>query len=76
MDSIASYNSDINVLRENILKNNKALDELGDTKKMEKIKNYDGINDEVNELLYRERIIFGISSLIAITATIVTFKMI
>jgi hypothetical protein len=76
MDNIATYNSDINVLTQNLKKNSDVLNELGDTDKMEKIKNFQGINDEVNELLYRERVIFGISSLIALTVTIVTYKMI
>lgn len=76
MDHIASYNSDINVLRENIIKNTKLFNELGDTEKLEKIKNYQGINDEISNLLYRERIIFGITSVIAVITTIVTFKMI
>jgi hypothetical protein len=76
MDNIATYNSDINVLRENIKKNNKTLSELEDTSHIQKIKNYEGINDEVNNLLYREKIVFGITGLVAISATIVTFKMI
>jgi hypothetical protein len=76
MDNIASYNSDINALRQNITKNTNMLNELSDTEKIEKIKNYQGINEEVNSVLYRERIIFGISSVVAIISTIVTFKMI
>ena len=74
MDNIATYNSDINVLRGNIIENNKIINELGDKNKIKKIKNYDGINQEVNDLLYREKIIFGITSLVAISTTIVTFK--
>jgi hypothetical protein len=76
MDNIASYNSDVDVLINKINKNNRLLDELGNTEKIELIKNYDGINDEVNKLLYREKIIFGISGFIAVAVTIITFKMI
>ncbi len=74
MDNIATYNSDINTLRENIVKNNKVLNELGDTEKIQKIKNYEGIKDEINKILYRERIIFGVSCLVALSITIVTVK--
>jgi hypothetical protein len=74
MDNIATYNSDIDVLRKNIIKNTTLFNELGDTEKIEKIKNYEGINDEISNALYRERIIFGISSVIAVITTLVTFK--
>lgn len=74
MDTIATYNSDIVNLNQNIVKNNLMLDELRDKNKIQKIKNYDGINQEVNNLLYRERLIFGILGLVAISTSIVTFK--
>jgi hypothetical protein len=74
MDNISSYNSDIYSLKNNIIKNNKALNELGDKNKILKIKNYDGINQEISELLYREKIMFSITALVAISFSIVTFK--
>ena len=76
MDKISTYNSDINVLNNTLNNNNKILNDLGNKNKIQHIKNYEGINAEVNNLLYRERIIFGISAIIAITTTIATFKMI
>ena len=74
MDQISTYNSDIDVLNNTLNNTNKTLNELGDKNKIQNIKNYEDINTEVNNLLYRERIIFGISSIIAITITIATFK--
>ncbi len=76
MDNIASYNSDINSIISNLEKNNKLINELADKDRIEKIKNYDGINDEINDLLYREKIIFGISVFVAISTTIATFNLI
>ncbi len=76
MDSITSYSSDIEVLRESIKKNNDMLNKLGDNETIQKIKNYEGINQEVSNLLSRERVFFAIYSLIAVTVSITTVKMI
>lgn len=74
MDNIASYNSDIDGLKQNIEKNDKLMSELNDKKMIEKVKSYEGIQTELGNLLYREKIIFGVTSFIAISITIITFK--
>lgn len=74
MDNISSYNSDIDGLKQNIEKNDKRMIELNDKKMIEKVKSYEGIQTELGNLLYREKIIFGVTSFIAISITIITFK--
>ena len=74
MDNIASYNSDIDGLKQNIEKNDKLMSELNDKKMIEKVKSYEGIQTELGNLLYREKIIFGVTSFISISITIITIK--
>jgi len=74
--SIANYNSDIDVLNQELIKTNHKLNELGDKNNILNMKKYEDINAEVSILLYREKIIFGVSALIAVSIGITTFKMI
>jgi precorrin-2 methylase len=67
--STASYNSDIDALKVNIVNSN--IEVLGN---ITKYKNYEGINKEISNSLYKEKTIFGISSVIAIIATVITVK--
>jgi hypothetical protein len=69
--SIASYNSDIDALKVNIVNSNI---EVLDTDNIKKYKNYEGINKEISNSLYKKKIIFGISSVVAIVATVITVK--
>jgi hypothetical protein len=76
MDPISSYNSNIDFLDKTVSKNKDELNKLRNIDKIKKIKTYEDINAEVERLLYRERIIFAVSALIAISVGITTMKLI
>ena len=74
MDYIASYNSDVTNLKTFIQKKMDELNELTNEDRNKMIKGYKRTNEEMEDLLYRERLLFYLYSFIGVSITLITIK--